>query len=150
MKQKKTYFTTKEMEKALLEIKEQIKKSTWIPDIILSVNRGGCVPGVYLSHMINVPHKVVDVQLRDNETEPNLMVLDSCMNSFSNILIIDDINDTGATFNFIKNRIDEQDLSIFFAVLIDNNSSNFKVDFRGKLINKSEDPSWIIFPWEKD
>ena len=150
MKQKKTYFTTKEMEKALLEIKEQIKKSTWIPDIILSVNRGGCVPGVYLSHMINVPHKVVDVQLRDNESEPNLMVLDSCINSFSNILIIDDINDTGATFNFIKNRIDEQDLSIFFAVLIDNNSSNFKVDFRGKLIDKSEDPSWIIFPWEKD
>ena len=150
MKQKKTYFTTKEMEKALLEIKEQIKKSSWIPDIILSVNRGGCVPGVYLSHMINVPHKVVDVQLRDNESEPNLMVLDSCINSFSNILIIDDINDTGATFNFIKNRIDEQDLSIFFAVLIDNISSNFKVDFRGKLINKSEDPSWIIFPWEKD
>tara|TARA_S200000501_G_C20645470_1_gene665064 strand:- start:59 stop:511 length:453 start_codon:yes stop_codon:yes gene_type:complete len=150
MKQKKTYFTTKEMEKALLEIKEQIKKSSWIPDIILSVNRGGCVPGVYLSHMINVPHKVVDVQLRDNESEPNLMVLDSCINSFSNILIIDDINDTGATFNFIRNRIDEQDLSIFFAVLIDNISSNFKVDFRGKLINKSEDPSWIIFPWEKD
>ena len=150
MKQKKTYFTTKEMEKALLEIKEQIKKSSWIPDIILSVNRGGCVPGVYLSHMINVPHKVVDVQLRDNESEPNLMVLDSCINSFSNILIIDDINDTGATFNFIKNRIDEQDLSIFFAVLIDNISSNFKVDFRGKLIDKSEDPSWIIFPWEKD
>ena len=118
MKQKKTYFTTKEMEKALLEIKEQIKKSSWIPDIILSVNRGGCVPGVYLSHMINVPHKVVDVQLRDNESEPNLMVLDSCINSFSNILIIDDINDTGATFNFIRNRIDEQDLSIFFAVLI--------------------------------
>tara|TARA_A100001011_G_scaffold160806_1_gene169200 strand:- start:2259 stop:2711 length:453 start_codon:yes stop_codon:yes gene_type:complete len=150
MKQKKTYFTNKEMEKALLEIKEQIKKSSWIPDIILSVNRGGCVPGVYLSHMINVPHKVVDVQLRDNESEPNLMVLDSCINSFSNILIIDDINDTGATFNFIRNRIDEQDLSIFFAVLIDNISSNFKVDFRGKLINKSEDPSWIIFPWEKD
>ena len=150
MKQTKTYFTIKEMEKALFEIKKQIKKSAWIPEIILSVNRGGCVPGVYLSHMINIPHKVVDVQLRDNESVPNLMVLDSCINTLSNILIIDDINDTGATFNFIKNRINQQDLSIFFAVLIDNNSSKFKVDFRGKIIDKVKDPSWIIFPWEKD
>ena len=63
MKLTKTYFTIKEMEKGLLEIKKQIKKSAWIPEIILSVNRGGCVPGVYLSHMINIPHKVVDVQL---------------------------------------------------------------------------------------
>ena len=108
------------------------------------------MPGVYLSHMINIPHKVVDVQLRDNESVPNLMVLDSCINTLSNILIIDDINDTGATFNFIKNRINQQDLSIFFAVLIDNNSSKFKVDFRGKIIDKIKDPSWINFPWEKD
>ena len=92
----------------------------------------------------------MDVQLRDNESVPNLMVLDSCINTLSNILIIDDINDTGATFNFIKNRINQQDLSIFFAVLIDNNSSKFKVDFRGKIIDKIKDPSWIIFPWEKD
>jgi hypoxanthine phosphoribosyltransferase len=150
MKQTKSYFTIKEMEKALFEIKKQIKKSAWIPEIIISVNRGGCVPGVYLSHMINIPHKVVDVQLRDNESVPNLMVLDNCINTLSNILIIDDINDTGATFNFIKNRINQQDLSIFFAVLIDNNSSKFKVDFRGKIIDKIKDPSWIIFPWEKD
>ena len=72
------------------------------PEQILSVNRGGCVPGVYLSHAINVPHKVLDVQLRYDNNNPNLEVLRKSIISSSNILIIDDINDTGATFEFIE------------------------------------------------
>ena len=88
MKQKKTYFTTKEMEKALLEIKEQIKKSTWIPEIILSVNRGGCVPGVYLSHRLSKPHEVLDVRLRDHTVKPNLTTLEKAFAYQKKILII--------------------------------------------------------------
>jgi len=149
MKQTKTYFTIKEMEKALFEIKNQIKKSAWIPEIILSVNRGGCVPGVYLSHMINIPHKVVDVQLRDNESVPNLMVLDSCINTLSNILIIDDINDTGRTLQLVKNLFSDRTAIIKYAVLVDNKSSNFVVDFAAKNIDKKVDNSWIVFPWEE-
>jgi len=75
MKELKNYFfTIDEMHRALIEIRKQINKTEWLPELILSVNRGGCVPGVYLSHAINVPHKVLDVQLRYDKNKPNLKV----------------------------------------------------------------------------
>ena len=145
----KVDFTIEDMQLALLNVINQIKKSNWITEIILSVNRGGCIPGVYLSHAIKVPHKVLDVQLRDNINKPNLTVLKDSINLYSNILIIDDINDTGATFNYIKKNIGKNNVEIHFSVLIDNISSDFIPEYKGKIINKSEDPSWIVFPWEK-
>jgi len=56
MKENKINFSIEDMQFALLDITKQIQGSTWIPDVILSINRGGCVPGVYLSHSIKTPH----------------------------------------------------------------------------------------------
>jgi|TARA_B110000196_G_C20888763_1_gene540264 hypoxanthine phosphoribosyltransferase len=142
-------FNIEEMHSALSSIILQIKKSKWVPEIILSINRGGCVPGVYLSHAIKVSHKVLDVQLRDSDNKPNLEVLEHSINKYSSILIIDDINDTGATFNFITKNIGNKKSKLRFAALVENTSSNFTSEFKGKIIDKSKTPSWIIFPWEK-
>ena len=35
-----------------------------------------------------------------------------------------------------------------FAVLINNKSSSFEVDYYSGQIDKSTDNSWIVFPWE--
>ena len=47
-----------------------------MPSVVLGINRGGCIPGVYLSHRINTPHEVLDVRLRDHTAKPNLTVLE--------------------------------------------------------------------------
>ena len=146
---KRIYFKIEEMIDSIRNISEQLTKSNFDPEVIISINRGGCVPGVYLSHAINVPHKVIDVQLRDEKNKPNLEILENSLISYSNILIIDDINDTGATLKLIERAVDKKEIKIYFASLIENNSSAFKVDFRGKIIDKSLNPSWIVFPWEK-
>jgi len=65
-------------------------------------------------------------------------------------LIIDDINDTGATFDLIKNYINYNVLKFRFACLIENKASKFKSNYWGKLIDKKLKPTWIIFPWERD
>ena len=72
MLEEKSYFTIDDMKTALSKIISQIESSNFTPEIIFSINRGGCIPGVYLSHAINVQHKVIDVQLRDNTNSPNL------------------------------------------------------------------------------
>lgn len=149
MKENKINFSIEDMQFALLDITKQIQGSTWTPEVILSINRGGCVPGVYLSHSIKTPHKVIDIQLRDSNNIPNLDVLKYSINRYKTILIIDDINDTGATFNFIKKNIIDKSKDVRFAALVDNISSDFKVDYKGKVIDKSKIPSWIVFPWEK-
>ncbi len=138
------------MHLALVEIINQINLSNWFPDVIISINRGGCIPGVYLSHILNIPHYVINVQLRDNIKQLNFHALEQYFNSKKKIFIIDDINDTGATFNLIKNHINNYNIKIRFGCLIENKSSNFKSNYWGKLIDKKLNPTWIVFPWEHD
>ena len=145
---KKDYLSQKEMVLALLEIKNQIDQSNFTPEIIFSINRGGCIPGVYLSHLLNIPHHTIDVKLRGQKKNINISNLLELAELEKNILIVDDINDTGATFNFVKNSLAEHNGNFSYASLIENKSSNFKVDFRGKIIDKKINPNWIVFPWE--
>ena len=101
---KKDYFTTGQMRNALIQIEDQMVHSNWMPSIILGINRGGCIPGVYLSHRLRTSHEVLDIRLRDHTTKPNLSVLEKAFAFQKKILIIDDINDTGDTFNYIINN----------------------------------------------
>ena len=57
----KTYFTNIQMRNALIQIEDQMVHSNWMPSLILGINRGGCIPGVYLSHRLNKPHEVLDI-----------------------------------------------------------------------------------------
>ena len=61
MDTKKNYFTTGQMRNALIQIEDKMVHSNWMPNIILGINRGGCIPGVYLSHRINTAHEVLDI-----------------------------------------------------------------------------------------
>ena len=61
------------------------------------------------------------------------------------MLVIDDINDTGATINYIKEHWIG---NLTYAVLINNEASDADVDYSSININKMEDDVWIIFPWE--
>ena len=149
MIEEKSYFTIDDMKKTLSEIISQMKSSNFTPEIIFSINRGGCIPGVYLSHRINVQHKVINIQLRDDLNSPNIKSLSNIISVYNNILIIDDINDTGSTFNFIKKSFKNHNKKLYYASLIENKTSSFKVNFFGKIIDKSVDPKWIVFPWEE-
>ena len=145
----KNYFTTGQMRNALIQIEDQMVHSNWMPNMILGINRGGCIPGVYLSHRLNISHEVLDIRLRDHKVKPNLTVLEKVFAFQNKILIIDDINDTGDTFNYIVKNFGMGDGRIKFAALINNKPSKAKVDYQGYEIDKSKDPAWIVFPWEE-
>ena len=78
------------------------------------------------------------------------------------IKIVDDINDSGATFLHLQNDwqnncIPEDERwnyvwgnNVRFAVIVENTSSEFKgVTYYSKEINKLEEDVWIVFPWEE-
>ena len=146
---KKDYFTTGQMRNALIQIEDQLVHSNWMPNIILGINRGGCIPGVYLSHRLRTAHETLDIRLRDHITKPDLSVLEKAFAFQKKILIIDDINDTGDTFNYIVENFGKGDGRIKFAALMHNKPSKAKVDYQGYEIDKSKDPAWIVFPWEE-
>jgi hypoxanthine phosphoribosyltransferase len=78
-----------------------------------------------------------------------------------NILIVDDINDTGATFNWIMNDWQAGCLpndpkwnnvfgnNVRFAALTENLASDFsKVSYSCHEVNKAEEDVWLVYPWE--
>jgi uncharacterized protein len=82
--------------------------------------------------------------------------------TYKNILIVDDINDTGATINWIMKdwrsscfpNDDSWDevwnQNVKFAVVVDNLASQceVKMDYAAMEVNKAENNVWIDFPWE--
>jgi hypothetical protein len=79
-----------------------------------------------------------------------------------NILIVDDINDTGATFEWIKkdwqssclpNNTDWDTVwgqNVRFAVMTQNWSSNFdQVEYFWDECNKAEEDIWLVYPYEE-
>lgn len=143
----KMYFTNIQMRNALIQIEDQLVHSAWMPNIVLGINRGGLIPGVYLSHRLGRPHEVLDIRLRDHTCRPDLSALERLEQRQSKILIIDDINDTGATFKYIQDHFGKPQ-SIRFAAVIHNLPSPIKMDYHGYEINKEANPQWVVFPWE--
>lgn len=141
---KKSIYSIDEMHNAIREIVKQINISGFNPEVIVSINRGGCIPGIYLSHFLNKPHKMIDIKSLNDNSKNEF----SFLKKNKPILIIDDINDTGNTFDFVKKIFKDSDCEIRFAALINNVTSKTKIDYHGQLIDKSDNPVWYVFPWE--
>ncbi len=82
-------------------------------------------------------------------------------NNRKKILIVDDINDTGATFQWIQKDWkagclpDSHDWNsvwnnnVRFAVMTENLSSNFElVKYHWDEVNKAEENVWLVYPYE--
>ena len=151
----------------------EILKSDWRPAYIVGISRGGLTPAVMLSHILEVPMYALKVTLRDGVEEDcdhNLWMSEEAVgygkmgcleDEKTNILIVDDINDSGATYQWIQQDWQGSCLpnlsewnevwghNVRFAVLVNNLASKETADFAAMEINKAEDPSWIVFPWER-
>ena len=166
---KKIYHTWADVECQTQEILHQIFiKDSWRPDYVVGLTRGGLVPANLLSQYLGCRMETLKVSLRDSdsESESNLWMAEDAfgheMYKPKNILIVDDINDTGATLNYIREdwmsgclHKDKRWKEVWgnnvrVACLYDNESSKSKLDvtYSAVTINKADKDVWIVFPWE--
>ena len=130
----------------------------WDPDCVVSINRGGLVLGVYLSHALEVPHYPIHYQTKDvvpgghNKNKWTFSFMPPAFFSEKNVLLVDDINDTGKTFTDImkwweKNTLGDVPMRkrVKIVSLVQRTSSKFVVDFAGTIVDNKK---WIVFPWE--
>ena len=144
------------------KICREIANSGWRPDYVVGITRGGLLPAVMISHYFNVKMNSLDISLRDGgDTVSNFSMAEDAFDG-KNILVVDDINDSGATFNWLmRDWMDgchpQSEVwktvwngNVKFAVVVDNLSSkcDAKMDFWGIEVNKAEDDVWIDFPYE--
>jgi len=150
-----------------------IANSEWRPDYVVGLTRGGLVAATMISHYFDVPMETLKPRSESNcwmaedafgyvptedrgdsgtETDPAYR---------KKILVVDDINDTGSTMEWIRSDWQSSCLlgnpawqaiwnrNVRFAVVINNEASNYEgVDYSGRNINKLDDPCWVVFPWE--
>jgi len=179
---KKIYYTWQDIEDACVNIALKMYKDKWMPDYIVGITRGGNVPATILSNMLGVRGEALKVSLRDNQgiqCESNTWMSEDAfgynnqeetgitgarwdISLRKNILIVDDINDSGDTFNWIKQDWESSCLpyergawdsvwhkNVKFAVITENISSKFESDYYADECNKLEEMIWQVYPWEK-
>jgi len=145
----KRYITQEDIKHSLLDIVQQMYKDDWRPDFIVGVTRGGLWPAMMLSHYLGIKMYTLDVRMRDGDEKEHCEWLIDEATCGTNILIIDDINDTGETFSWIRNDWGVLENNLRFAALVDNLPSQFDLDYSSIEINKAENPQWIVFPYEE-
>ena len=179
---KKKFYSWQDVERMCVSIVNQMYKDNWRPDYIVGITRGGNVPATIISNMTGIRCEALKVALRDgdeSECEVNAWMSEDAFGYVpledqetyksrwdiarrKKILIVDDINDTGATFNWIKKDWQSSCLpnatevwdkvwgnSVRFAVLTENLSSDFDgVSYYCDEVNKAEEDCWLVYPWE--
>ena len=118
------------------------------PDAIVGLTRGGLVPAVSLSHKYNAKLYCLNISLRDGKASSQGFDWRQ-LKKYSNILIVDDINDSGATLWEVANQCYGREIQEpTFATLLSKRSSEFDNLITGEQINKEKEHEWLVFPWE--
>jgi xanthine phosphoribosyltransferase len=178
----KLTISQSDLKKLVSDLCRQITLSKWRPDYIVGITRGGLIPAVMISQYFDIPMYALQVSLRDNgkNNDSNIWMAedafglaplgqpDETFQNFGsvftkNILMVDDINDTGATINWIMDDWisnclpkdphwnDVWNNNVKFLTIVDNLSSKsrVKIDYSAIEINKADNDVWVDFPYEQ-
>ena len=122
------------------DLAQQVKRyKRGKPEQIVALGRGGFVPGVQLSHLLDLPLVPLMWQTRDGEVNERYI-------TDKHTLIVDDINDSGRTlFDVTSQNVWDDSYSV--AVLLHKRTSDFNaVDYYAEI---ADNDVWYVFPWEK-
>jgi len=149
----KIYLTWEEVEKSIIAIIPQLKSQSY--DALLSITRGGIVPGGIIAEKLNITKVLVaSVDFYSDESLdldwPVFMQfpIDSLL-SRQHILIVDDLWDRGKEITAVKERVE----------LAGGNATTFAMHYkphRSLFPDTAPDyytaitEDWIIYPWELD
>jgi hypoxanthine phosphoribosyltransferase len=133
---------------------DQIDKDNFVPGIVAGFCRGGMIPAIIMSHYYNCRFLPIELSLRDNAVVYNhdgIFAINDAMRDGINVIIVDDICDTGKTFLTFRDRLsiinpmDKGKEFLKTAALQKRYGAVYKPTYFAEFINNDD---WQIFPWE--
>ena len=128
---------------------EQLKDKKF--DMIVGINRGGCLPAVVLSHALKIPTTTIDYSTRDGvNIHPKSLYgyFEELTATYPKLLIVDDLVDSGTAMkkilsvvgNFTKPTV---------ATLLHNLDVDLGVEhYYGTAFSRKVEPRYFDFWWE--
>jgi len=109
---------------------------------IMGISRGGLIPAVIMSHLLDLPLITVDYSSKNGEGDkihvnklPNLFI------THLPILLVDDVAGSGSTIREIRSHYGTGVVDTFVVI----NKSQYPTDYGYKAPLGT---GWITFPWE--
>jgi len=134
----------------LLELARRIRKDGYKPDIIVGVARGGWPVARIMSDLLENPdiaNVKVEFYLGVAETKGEPMITQSVSVPVKdkNVLLVDDVADTGKSLALVKKHLNEQGgANVKTATIYYKPWSILKPDWFERQTER-----WIVFPWER-
>lgn len=151
------YISWRDVDKAARSVVTQMMSQGYAPTHIVGVGRGGVIPAAIVAYQHSVltgaSPMIVTLYAQSyggtNEMQRGSLQiavndLDELQRNGSNVLIIDDITDSGNTLAALQTILPEARTAVMFH----KTCSKFEPSFLGP-IEPNGDKIWYIFPWEK-
>ena len=181
---KKHHYTYEDVHRAATNICLKMYNDNWRPDYVVGITRGGLPLALRISQLLDCRMETLKVKLRDavegEQCESNCWMAEDAFgyvwkedrdkvfgeaisdpNKKKKILVVDDINDTGSTFNWIREDWQSSCLpdnpnwdtvwnkNVKFAVMCEKTHTKWDgVDYIWQEIDTSQEDIWAVFPWE--
>lgn len=152
---KAVYLNWNDIEYLSRRLAHIIKSSGFAPEIIVGIQRGGCIPAVFLSHLLEVRDfctlgvkTTISEGIQAHRQTPTI-IDDSSMHRVAGkrVLLVDDVTNTGATLTVAKDCVLAfgcKEVKVAVLVWDMSNVQSCLADYYGTTVN-----AWVVFPWEK-
>jgi len=143
-------YTQKQFNDDILNLCDQLRHGGH--DLIVGINRGGCIPAVCLSHNIKIPCSMIDFSTRDgvNIMPENLSdYFAKVSQQYKTILLVDDLVDSGVSLSKVVD-VANQYCNVEVAVLLHNIDVDVGVPvYSGTKFSRETEPRYFDFWWEQ-
>jgi hypoxanthine phosphoribosyltransferase len=154
---RKEYISQMQMDAYYKDIIRQMAVHNYKPDIVVGLLRGGADMAVKFSHYYDIPCEVFKWQLRDGNNDSHQDDVDQLTSFFlenknNEILIVDDIFDTGMSLRAIDKIVASIPMTglVSYAVCIENiDEDDPHIDFSARQISRTDEDQWFVFPCEE-
>lgn len=152
MKPTLNYPTWSMIEKGTARLAIDIVQSDLRVSCIIGLARGGLIPAVLLSHMLDVPMLPASYSSKeghgDNKDHNNVLPDPVVYDEYHRIIIVDDIADSGLTLHEVKEHYKKHynSFRIETATLYYKTTAKIRPDYYWHTIPAHSE--WIVFPWE--
>jgi hypoxanthine phosphoribosyltransferase len=157
VKTRKRFITPEQLYQDAYRLADKVLNSGYVPDVILVMWRGGSPVGIviheYLAyHGIDTWHSVVKAQSYTGISSRKRPVLENISSilkqvpSKANVLIVDDIYDTGSTMSAMRAKLKNKVTNLKTATIYYKTPPKVSAKRPDFYVRKTK--SWIVFPHE--